>query len=84
MPQLRMRCASHCRAIWQPLLTMALPDTSTSTTTLCTEAVAVPGVEILLCIQCGDDTFPLTIDHFAAPADLPYPAYAITLLAESP
>lgn len=69
---------------WQPLLTMALPDMSTSTATLCTEAVAAPGVEIPLCSQCGDDAFPLTIDHFAAPADLPYPAYAITLLAESP
>lgn len=70
--------------IWQPLLTMALPDMSTSTATLCTEAVAAPSVEIPLRIQCGDDTFPLTIDHFAAPADLPYPACAITLLAESP
>lgn len=70
--------------IWQPLLTMALPDMSTSTATLCEEAIAAPGVEIPLRIQCGDDTFPLTIDHFAAPADLPYPACAITLLTESP
>lgn len=69
---------------WQPLFPYSQPDLSFSTVSLCEEAAVFTTEEIPMYIQCSDDAFPLTIDHFANPTDLPQPAFAVTLQVVSP